>query len=252
MPATIKTSVFSLVISLLIVLNASCKKESAGSSAPQKLKTYTEDITAVGIGHVVEIFTINYDAQDRITSVVSSTKPGHRLEYNYINNEAFTFDKIEDGKVTLHSINYINSSLSLIDSVYQYNIRKDTLSYKYIYNSDKQLVKQKEYLHSYLIAKPVWDNTVTYQYDLHGTLTKKTDSYSEVSYRYDAEYKNTVQIEPFYFPVQEKLPTHTYTTRWGLLVTIEHTYTFDGDKRLISEKAVASDGRVTVKSYTYQ
>lgn len=252
MPATTKTSVFSLVITLLMVLHASCKKESTGSSAPQKLKTYTEDITAVGIGHVAETFTINYDAQDRITSIVSSTIPGHRLEYNYINKDEFTLDKFEGGKVTLHSINYINSSLSLIDSVYQYNNRKDTLSYKYIYNSDKQLVTQKEYLHSYLIKNPVWDNTVTFQYDLHGTLTKKTDSYSEVSYRYDAEYKNTAQVEPFYFPVQEKLPTHTYTTRWGILVTIEHTYTFDEHKRLISEKAVSSDGRVTVKSYTYQ
>jgi hypothetical protein len=251
MPATTKTFVFSLVISLLLVANASCKKESTGSSAPQKLTTYNEDITAVGIGHVSETFTINYDAGDRITSVVSSTKPGHRFEYNYTNEDAFTFDKFEEGKLTLHSINYINS-LSLVDSVYQYNNRKDTLSYKYIYNSDKQLVTQKEYLHSYLIKNPVWDNTVTYQYDLHGTLTKKTDSYSEISYRYDAEYKNTAQVEPFYFPVHTKLPTHTYTTRWGVLVTTEHTYTFDGDKRLIGEKAVASDGRVTVKSYTYQ
>ena len=82
-------------------------------------------------------------------------------------------------------------------------------------------------------------------------MTKKTDDFSEVSYRYDAEYKNTVQIQPFYFPVQEQLPSHTYTTRFGTTTTIEHTYTFDGDKRLISEKAVSSDGKTTIKTYTY-
>jgi hypothetical protein len=252
MPVTMKTSTCTLVVSLLIVINASCKKESAGSNAPHKLKTYTEDITAVGIGHVSETFNISYDNQDRITSIVSSTIPGHRLEYQYKNTNEFTFEKIEDNKVTLHSAYFINSSLSLVDSFYQYNNRKDTVSMKYLYDSENRLVKQKEYLHSYLIDAPVWVNTVNYQYDLKGKLTKKADSYSEITYRYDTIHENTVQIEPFYFPVQQQLPTHTYTTRWGILVTTEHSYSFDDHQRLISEKAVSSDGRVTIKTYTYQ
>jgi hypothetical protein len=252
MPVTMKTSTLSLVISLLIILNASCKKESNGSNATHKLKTYTEDITAVGIGHVVETFNINYDEQDRITSVVSSTKPGHRSEYQYIKDGKFIFEKIEDNKVTLNSTYYINSNLSLVDSFYQYNNRNDTVSMKFLYDSENRIVMQKEYIHSYHIPTPVWVNTIKYQYDLKGTLTKKTDGFSETTYRYDAEHENSVQIEPFYFPVQEKLPTHTYTTRWGVLITIEHSYSFDEHKRLISEKAVSSDGRITVKSYTYQ
>lgn len=247
-----KTSTISLILSLLVIINVSCKKESAGSNAPHKLKSYTEDITAVGIGHVVETFNISYDDQDRITSVVSATKPGNRLVYQYINNNEFIFEKIEDHKVTAHSACFINSSLSLIDSTYEYNNRKDTVSMKYLYDSENRIVKQKEYLHSYLIKAPVWVNTLNYHYDLNGRLTKKTDNYSEATYRYDAEHENTVQIEPFYFPVQQKLPTHTYTIRWGTLITIEHSYSFDEHKRLISEKAVSSDGRINVKSYTYQ
>ena len=94
-----KTSALSLVIYLIIVLTASCKKDSTGSNATHKLKTYTEDLTAVGIGHVVETFTVNYDEQDRITSLVSSTKTGHRLEYQYIKDSKFIFEKIEDNKV---------------------------------------------------------------------------------------------------------------------------------------------------------
>jgi hypothetical protein len=251
MTVAMKTTTLSLVISLIIILTASCKKESAGS-ASHKLNTYTEDVTAVGIGHVVETFNISYDEQDRITSVVSATKPGHRWEYQYLKEDKFSFDKIEDNKVTLHTSCFINTSLSKIDSTYEYNNRNDTVSMKYLYDSENRIVKQKEYIHSYLIPTPVWVNTINYQYDLKGTLTKKTDSYSEISYRYDTENENTVQIEPFFFPVQQKLPTHTYTTRWGTLTTIEHSYSFDDHKRLTSEKAVSSDGRVTVKSYTYQ
>ncbi|THU31114.1 hypothetical protein FAM09_28945 [Niastella caeni] len=249
MPVLKKLSAFSLCILLLFIISVSCKKEST-SNATRKLKTYTEAITAVGIGHVVETFNINYDGQDRITSVVSTTKPGHRLEYQYINKEEFTFEKIEDNKVTLHCAYYINTSLSLVDSVFQYNNRKDTISLKYFYNNEKQIEKQKEYLHSYYTG-PVLYNTINYLYDLNGKLTRRSDSYSEVSYRYDSLHINTAHIEPFYFPVQQQLPTHTYTQRWGTLITIEHTYSFDEHKRLISEKAVSSDGRVTVKSYTY-
>lgn len=251
MPLLKNTAVFSLSFLVLVTFNTACKKDSA-SNAPRKLKRYTEDVSALGVGHTVETFNITYDAQDRITSVVSATKAGHKLVYNYTNKDQFTFDKIEDDKVTLHCAYYINGEVSKIDSVYQYNIRKDTLSVKYFYNSDGQIIKEKEYLHSWLIPNPVWVNTVKYQYDLQGALTKKSDDYYETSYRYDADYKNTVQIEPFYFPVQEQLPTHTYTQRFGTLITIEHTYTFDGDKRLISEKAISSDGKTTIRNYTYQ
>lgn len=251
MPVAMKTSTLGLVIALLIVINVSCKKDSAGN-ASRKVKTYTEDVTAVGIGHVVETFNINYDDQDRITSLVSTTKPGHRLEYTYIKDGKFTFEKIEDNKVTLHSTYFINNNLSLIDSFYQYNNSDDTVSMKFLYDGENRIVMQKEYIHDYTIPNPVWVNTIKYQYDLNGTLTKLTDFYSETTYRYDEEHENTVQLEPFYFPVQKKLPSHTYSTRFSRLNTIEHTYEFDGDKRLISEKAVSSDGRVTVKTYTYQ
>lgn len=249
-----KNATFWLVISLFIVLTISCKKESAGGKASHKLRSYTEEITAVGVGRVVETFNINYDEQDRITSVVSATKPGHRLVYQYTNKDAFTFEKIEDDKVTLHSTYFINSSLSLVDSTYQYNNRKDTTSLKFFYNEDKKLVKEKEYIHSYLIPAPVLANVVNYQYDAKGTLNKKTESFSETTYRYDSLHTNTVQIQPFYFSVPEKLPTHTYATRFGATTTIEHTYTYDGSKRLISERAVSSNGsngRITVKSYIY-
>jgi hypothetical protein len=250
MPVIVKVSALSLVISLF-VLNSACKKESAGVSGVQKLKTYTEDITAVGIGHVVEKFDVSYDGQGRVTSVISVNKPGHRYVYKYLNNDAFTFEHIEDNKVMLHCDYFINGEVGKVDSVYQYNIRKDTLAFKYFYDSDNRIVKQKEYMHSYLMPPFVY-NTISYIYDIKGTLTKRTESAAEISYRYDADFKNTARIEPDYIPAQEKLPTHTYSIRFNATTTIEHSYTFDDKKRLTSEKAVSSDGRITVKSYSYE
>jgi hypothetical protein len=250
MHSTLKVSALSLVA--VLILSTSCNKDkAAGSSGRQKLKSYTEDRTAVGIGHVVETFNVNYDSQDRITSIVSTTKPGHREEYNYINNDKFTFEKIEDNKVTLHCDYFINGEIGKVDSLYRYNIRNDTISFKYIYNSDNKILRQKEYLITYYLP-PVWSNTIDYIYDGKGTLTKKQESFAEISYQYDAEYKNTTLIEPRYIPTQELLPTHTYDTRFGRTTTTEHFYTYDDKGRLISEKAVSTpDGSITVKTYTY-
>lgn len=250
MLSTLKVSAILLVTAL--VLTTSCKKDdkASGSGGRQKLKSYTEDITAVGIGHVVETFNVSYDGQDRITSIVSTTKPGHRLEYNYLKNNMFTYEQIEDNKVMLHCDYFLNTEIGKVDSLYQYNIRKDTISFKYFYDKENRIVKQKEYLISYLMP-PVWYNTIDYVYDAKGTLTKKVESFAEASYRYDAEYKNTTLIEPAYIPSQEKLPSHTYSTRFSLNTTIEHTYTYDGSGRLTSDRAAASDGRITVRTYTY-
>jgi hypothetical protein len=234
---------------LLIVAASSCGKDSAGNNASHKLKTYTEDITAVG-GHVVETYTVNYDGQDRVTSVESTTKPGHRMVYQYSAENSFTYDKIEDNKVIAHNLYFVNS-LSLIDSTWQYNNMRDTESVKFVYDVDKKLIKKKQYLISYLLP-PLLYNTINFQYDLKGTLSKETDSYYETSYGYDKALQNTVQLEPFYFPFNEELPSHTFTTRFGTTIQTEHTYTFDDKKRLINEKAVASDGRITIRSYTYE
>ncbi|AEW00003.1 hypothetical protein A4D02_25055 [Niastella koreensis] len=244
-----KTTIIYCYLLLLLAAVSSCGKDSANNNASHKLKTYTEDITAVG-GHVVETYNVNYDEKDRITSIESTTKPGHRLVYQYSAENSFTFDKIEDNNVISHNLYFINS-LSLIDSTYGYNNMRDTESVKFVYDVDKKLIKQKQYLISYLLP-PVLYNTITFQYDIKGVLTKESDSYYETSYGYDKALQNTVQLEPFYFPFKEELPSHTFTTRFGTTVQTEHTYTFDDKNRLINEKAAGSDGRITIRSYTYE
>jgi hypothetical protein len=246
-----KTSTFSLYILLLIVAASSCKKDSAGDNASHKVKSYTEDITQIG-GRHVETFTVNYDDQGRITTVQSTNRPGHRMVYQYSAENSFTFDKIEDNKVTYHSINFVNSQ-SLIDSTWWYNNMNDTSASKFIYDADKKLVKQKQYLIKFeYLPYPVLYNSIIYQYDLKGTLVKESDSYYETSYAYDKELKNTVQLEPFYFPFKEQLPSHTYSTRLGTTYETKHTYTFDDHKRVVSEKQERNDGKVIIMSYMYE
>jgi hypothetical protein len=250
MARKIKVAAFSLVIALF-VFNTSCNKDKdGGGNSLQKLKTFTEEITAVGIGRRVETFNVNYDDQGRVTSIVSTTKPGHRKVYEYLNSDKFIYEEIEENKVTKHFDYFINGEIGKIDSLFKYNNRNDTSSFKYFYNSDNKSLKTKEYLINYLLP-PVWCNTFDYEYDIKGKLTKLKESFGETTYRYDAEYKNTVMIEPAYMPVQELLPSHTYSTRFGITVTTEHTYTYDGQGRLTSERASSDDGTILIKSYTY-
>jgi YD repeat-containing protein len=251
MPARMKTIAISLVA--LFVVSASCKKDSdAGGdlNSAQKLRTYTKDILAIG-GRTVETYNINYDAEGRLTSLVSVSRPGYRMEYTYHNNDRFTYEEIDGDKVIIHKTYFLNSN-SLVDSTYQYNHLNDTISFKYLYDEDKRLVMQKEYMYHYLISYPVLVNTTKYLYDLKGTLTKIQETYAETTFRYDSIHNNTVQLEPSYFPFIDKLPTHTYATRHGRTIQIEHTYLYDDRKRLIQERAAESDGRVTVRTYTYQ
>ena len=246
-----KTTIFSYIF-LLIIAATSCKKDSGSGNASNKIKSYTEDITAIG-GHVAETFNVNYDEQGRVTIIESTTKPGHRMVYQYSAENSFTYDKFEDNKITYHSINFINSQ-SLLDSTWWYNNMNDTSASKYIYNADKKLTKQKQYIIKFqYLPYPVLYNTVSYQYDLKGTLVKETDQgYYETSYAYDKELKNTVQLAPSYFPSNEELPSHTYTTRLGTTFETKHSYTFDGNNRVISERQERNDGRITVMSYTYE
>jgi|GEM_PF-2203978 len=241
-------------IFLLMVAAASCGKDSAGNNASHKVKSYVEDIEAVG-NHTVQTYNVNYDEQDRITSIEATNKHGARMIYQYSAENSFTYDKYEDTVHFIHAIYFINSQ-SLIDSTWghdykQYGYKPDTTSAKFFYDENKKLVKQKQYLMSYLVP-PVLYNTVTYQYDLKGTLTKESDSYQEISYGYDKALENTVQLEPFYFPFNKELPSHTFKTRLGITISTEHTYTFDDKKRLITEMAVGSDGIKTVRNYVYE
>src|ERR1700761_7968053 len=75
----------AIVITLTVV---SCKKSDSTDNTVPRVKTYTEDVTSPSVdnGHVVDSFTLSYDAQDRITSLVSVTNPPEKFVYTYGSN----------------------------------------------------------------------------------------------------------------------------------------------------------------------
>jgi len=253
-----KTITTYLYIILLIAAISSCKKDSAGGSAGNKVVSYTEEITAVGSGRVVESYEVNYDAQDRITSVQSTNKHGSCTVYQYSAENSFTCDKYADTVHLFHSVYFINSQ-SLIDSTWGHEYKEapykpDTTSAKFFYNGDKKLVKQKQFLNSYLVP-PVLNRTVNYQYDLNGTLVKETADDYESSYAYEKDNKNTVQLEPFYFPFNDQLPSNKYIVSKGTTMQTVHGYAFDEYKRVKTDTATSNDGRFTIisiRNYTYK
>jgi len=129
-----KTSTIYCCIFLLIVTASSCGKDSAGNNASHQLKSYTEDITAVG-GHTVQTYNVNYDEQGRITSIESTNRHGSRMLYQYSAENSFTYDRYEDTLHFIHTIYFINSQ-SLIDSSWGhdykgYGYKPDTSSVKF-------------------------------------------------------------------------------------------------------------------------
>ena len=250
---TIKV-VFALFITLL---SFSCQKEIASDSSSSSgansgsslflVKTYTEDVTSSSIGHSVTTYNLTYDASGRLLSMVSASSSGDKFVYRYNSNNTFTMDIYNSNVVSIHSVFFINS-FSLVDSIFKYNDTKDTSTSKYLYNSSKQLVKQKEY--DYTTARgAVLYNTYNYEYDSNGNAIKESDNSSVKTYDYYSNLTNNLSLGLIYFsPNKNLLKTTTYTSG-GQTETLNHTYTFNSNNRLSTEKIVASSGDVFIRTY---
>lgn len=255
---TIKV-VFALFIT---ILSFSCQKEIASESSASgsssgansgsalfRPKTYTEDVTSSSLGNSVTTYNLTYDASGRLLSMVSASSPGDKFVYQYSSNNTYTMDIYNSNKVSIHSVFFINS-FSLIDSIFKYNDTKDTSTSKYLYNSSKQLVKQKEY--DYTTARgAVLYKTYNYEYDSNGNVIKESDNSSVKTYDYYSNLSNNLSIGLIYFLPNKNLPKTTTYTSGGQTETLNHTYTFDNNNRLSTEKIVASSGDVIIRTYTY-
>lgn len=231
----------------------SCSKETSISNDTPLSgawpKTYTEDVTSSSLGHVVETFNLSYDGDHRMVSMVSASNPGNKFLYQYNGSSSYTMDLYLNNELNIHEKLWVNS-LSFIDSTFQYNDTHDTLTEKYIYNSAKQLIQKNEYDYSTANGS-VLSNTTHYTYDNNGNLIKESDDYSTTQYDYYFDKPYSLNFSAAYFPLPKYfVKTETYDDGSDI-VTLTHTYTFDGSNRLISDKAVSSDGGIVIKSYTY-
>jgi hypothetical protein len=157
-------------------------------------------------------------------------------------------DRFSSNQLLLHEDFYLNS-FSLIDSTILYDENNDiTMTEKYVYNSGKQLILQKEYVYQ---DGSVLDNITEFEYGSDGTLVKQSDNYSVITYDYYDLENNLTSFTPFTFQ-SPKLVKTTTDIRGGVTTIVNHTYTFDNQKRLTSETITQPGTENTViNSYTY-
>ncbi len=209
-------------------------------------KTYTENITT-STGHDSVTFNLSYDANGRLISMISASSPGDKFIYQY-SGSTINFDLYNANVLDIHAIYFLNSS-SYIDSSFQYNSTKDTSTEKYLYNVNKQLATLKEYDYSATRGATI-SNITNYTYDVAGNLIKDADRYQVNTYDYNTII-NSFSIGFDFLPATKNLVKTTTNVNGGVTVKLNHTYTFDVNNRLTSEKIITSDGDIAIKSYTY-
>jgi YD repeat-containing protein len=238
---------------MIMLLCTSCQKEITGdigtevSTGLNKIRSYTQDYTS-GTTHEVATFNLSYDAQDRVTNIVTTSSPGDRLEFVYDADSNYTMDLYNNNVLEIHEKFFVNS-LAKVDSSIQYN-RTDTSTEKYLYNANKQLITLKSYHYSSLTGSTL-TNVTNYTYDNLGNVTRETNALSTISYDYYPDYLNNIYSGLIYFDESANLLKTTNYTLGSSKETTNHTYTFDAKKRVSSEKAETTNGEVVVKTYNY-
>jgi hypothetical protein len=257
-----KSTRHSFILLIVLTLLSSCQKEfgysnsssdpvpgTPAGSASSKVKTYTEDYTSSSSEHEIVTFNLSYDERDRIKSMISAASPGDKFVYNYDSANTFTMDIYNSNQLSIHAVFFINS-LSLRDSSLQYNEMQDTTTGKYLYNSSKQLVGQKEYSYT-SEGGSVLETSHEYSYDSVGNLLKEISGDNVTTYTYYTDLTDNVTMGQQYITLNKNLVKTTTYTEGRDTYTLTHTYTFDDLKRLTSEKIVSDAGDIIVKSYTY-
>ncbi|MCY7420847.1 MAG: hypothetical protein LH478_03780 [Chitinophagaceae bacterium] len=247
-----------LMVPVLVFIFSSCQKEITGEvSRPTDttgavgtpggsflVKTYTEDLKS-SAGNLFTKFNLSYDVNNRILSVVSSTNAGDKFLYQYGVNK-YSLEIFNSNVLSIHGDFFLNSN-QLPDSNVQYNDTRDTTIEKYTYNAAKQLTQSMEYEIKQSLATLI-DRTL-YEYDANGNVSKETNSGGETTYTYTS-LLNTLNTGQVYSNQNKFLIKTTVISGVGG-VTINHTHTFDSFNRLTSEKAVATNGDVVTRTYTY-
>lgn len=243
----------NLALSLLsltgILFFISCKKDNSTNASSTRPKTYTENITSSFLGNSVTTYDLTWDNSNRLLSLVSTpAPPALKFVYQY-STGSFTLDLYNSNVLSIHEIFWLNS-IPFIDSTLQYNNTNDTTTEGYIYNASKQLVQKNEYSYS-SVSGTTLNNTTNYTYDNNGNVITETDDFGTTTYDYYPNLLTSFSLNMTYLPVTKNLPNTVTNNSGGTAVSVTHTYTFDSNNRLTTDKAVGSNGDVIIKSYTY-
>lgn len=245
-------STYKILLPCLFVFACiSCQKQvdSPDPVVPpstDRIKTYTEDYTASS-GHYVSTYNLNYDASGRLISTVSAASAGDKFVYTY-STGSFTFDLYNSNVVSIHELLFLNSN-SFIDSTIADNGPGDSTSEKYQYNAANQLTKLTQYSISGGVRTV--EDVSNYFYDNSGNLIKDVSRYSETTYDYYPNLLNPILFLHPFLPGAKLLIKTTTANQGGTVTVLKHTYTFDANNRLSTEKVVADSGEILIRTYTY-
>ncbi|MFT3911355.1 MAG: hypothetical protein QM737_18175 [Ferruginibacter sp.] len=237
----------------------SCKKNDAGrSTVSTKIKTYIEDLTNVPPYNRIDSFTVSYDADGRIVSNISTTSTLQFL-FSYNGTTSATVDIMNNNQLTIREFSYLNSDQK-VDSTFQYNDTDDSSTTKLIYNANGQVAQELFYDYSLPGGAVMWKKN-NYTYDANGNLATDTEIMTAsgntnliITYTYNTIEPNWYSLWPTY---RQRLPKNCPITATyfypgsGTTETVNTTYTFDNDNRIISETQTDSYGNVAVKKYIY-
>lgn len=242
-----------------IIMLSSCQKDKQPdtNTTASKVKTYTENIASPGSATIMATYNLNYDANNRITSVTQVEITGNKFIFSYPSDTKYSMDLFASGNVSIHEDFFLNSNAQP-DSTFQYNDTQDTTTEKYVYNSNNQLVTLKEYDYSTTYGSEI-SNVTTYTYDSNGNMVKTTDTNNQIE-TFDY-YPDLVYAMPFTNPVLNQginpakkmnlIKTHTVTSDGVLVGSSVSTYTFDSNKRISTITQTLDDGTVATQTFTY-
>lgn len=237
-----------------VILFSSCGKDKSADPANSlyKVKTYTEAINSPVEGNSSVTFNLDYDAQNKVTSITSASSPDNKFVITYPSKSNFSMDIYNSGLIFLHEDFFLNSR-SLVDSTMQYDLSGNTTTEKYLYNTSYQLMELNEY--DYYASTAILFNTTDFTYDSEGNLVKSTDSDNTVeTFTY---YPDLVNVIPVIIPGKGNankmslVKAHTVTSNGSLVGSSLTTYTFDNSNRISTIIETANDGTVVTKTFTY-
>ncbi len=253
-----KNIAFAFVAGMVLFF-VSCQKEitfdvgstvdstgTPGTGSSFLVKTYTEKISSAA-GTDSTTFNLTYDANNRVTSVISTSNAGDKFVYQYNTNNTFTLDLYNSNALSISGTFFINS-FNLVDSLLQINDTQDTTTEKILYDSNKRPVQMREY--DRVAGANVLYNTVFYDYDSNGNIISETSGSDRTTYTYGSLLNNLNRGEIFFYSNKNLVQTTT-TNAGGSNLTLSHTYTFDSQNRQTSEKITSSNGETGTKTYTY-
>lgn len=248
---------------VLVLTFCSCQKEienyAAGTDSTSipsgsfLVSTYSEDLYAVNAPneHVKDSFKLSYDSKGRQISLVplNSAGSGSKVLYNYSASNQITLDLYDDNQLSTHEIIYLNS-YGYFDSTYQFSNDGDTLTEKYFYDTNRQLLQLNSYDYSSTTGAEL-SSIATYEYDSEGNKIKETEDGDVTTYTYANHVINNLDIGLNILKPSKYLPDTETHMMGSTTETVTHIYAFDNKNRLIMDKAELSNGYVAIKQYTY-